>query len=174
MKVMEFFHSNNEEDTYSMVGYKVENTLSDNGTVTRGICQKDKNGYLSSIKEVMKIKWNDNHDGAVYLEDDKTYSIEKETPVSMNFWGFKPSVINKLQTVFNNEIEEGIKNNPLKYEALLPNQIGTLVKENKCKIKVLTSSDHWFGVTYKEDKPMVVKKIQELKDNNTYPDELFK
>jgi len=172
-KIMEFFHSDISDNNYCMVGYKVENTLSDNGTVTRGYCQKDADGYLSLIKEKYEIRWNENHDGVIYTEDDQTKSMELGHPVSMNFWGFNPSVINKLNEVFKNEINEGLKNNPLKYEALLPNHIGQLVNEGKCKVKVLTSEDSWFGVTYKEDKPIVVAKIQALKDNGTYPDQLF-
>ena len=173
-QVMKFFHESNEDNEYCMVGYKVENTLSDNGTVTRGVCHKDENGYLSSIKEIMNIKWKDNHSGVEMEENGKYVDMEMGTPVSMNFWGFKPSIMNKLNNVFINEIPEGIKNNPLKYEALLPNHVGVLVKNNEGKVKVLTSNDSWFGVTYKEDKPIVVSKIQTLKDNNTYPDELFK
>ena len=173
-QVMNFFHTSTDDNEYCMVGYKVENTLSDNGTVTRGVCQKDENGYLSSIKEVMNIKWNENHDG-VEMEEDGTYkSMQMGSPVSMNFWGFKPSVISKLNTIFTNEIQSGIKTNPLKYEALLPNHVGIIVKENNGKVKVLTSNDSWFGVTYKEDKPIVVAKIQAKKDDGTYPDELFK
>ena len=91
----------------------------------------------------------------------------------MNFWGFMPSAIAKFNEIFTNELPGGIANNPLKYEALLPNHVGILVKEGKCKVKVLTSNDSWFGVTYKEDKPTVVAKIQSLKDDGTYPDQLF-
>ena len=157
-----------------MVGYKVENTLSDNGTVTRGVCQKDENNYLTSIKEVMNIKWNDNHDGVEFEEDGTYLPLEMGTPVSMNFWGFKPSVIGKLQEIFTAELPEGIKSNPLKYEALLPNHVGYLVRDNKAKVKVLTSEDSWFGVTYQADKPSVVAKIQSFKDNRTYPFDLWK
>ena len=173
-QVMDFFHSNTVDNEYCMVGYKVENTLSDNGTVTRGLCHKDENGYLSSIKEIMNIKWNENHDGVEYEEDGTYKPMELSTPVSMNFWGFKPSIINKLNNIFINEIGEGIKNNPLKYEALLPNHVGVLVNDKQIKVKVLTSNDSWFGVTYIQDKPVVMKKIQALKDNGTYPDILFK
>lgn len=173
-QVMNFFHTSTDDNEYCMVGYKVENTLSDNGTVTRGVCHKDENDYLSSIKEIMKIKWNDNHDGVEMEVDDKYVPMEMGTPVSMNFWGFKPSIINKLNEVFINELPTGIKNNPLKYEALLPNHIGILKNQNKVRVKVLTSNDSWFGVTYKEDKPIVVAKIQAKKDDGTYPDELFK
>lgn len=171
-QIMDFFKNNQTNDDYCMVGYKVENTLSDNGTVTRGLCQKDENGYLSSIKEIMKIKWNKTHDG-VEVEDDGIDSLSLGTPVSMNFWGFNSTIFSKLNDIFVEEIKKGVIENPLKYEALLPNYIGTLINQNKAKVKVLTSNDSWFGVTYKEDKPTVVAKIQALKDNGTYPDELF-
>ena len=173
-QVFNFFQKSTDENEYCMVGYKVENTLSDNGTVTRGVCQKDNNGYLSSIKEVMNIKWNDAHDGVVMEEDGNYIAMQMGSPVSMNFWGFKPSVISKLNEIFINEIASGIEKNPLKYEALLPNHVGNIVKDNSGKVKVLTSNDSWFGVTYKEDKPKVVAKIQALKDSGIYPDELFK
>ena len=172
-KVIEFFHDGIDDDTCCMVGYKIENTLSDNGTVTRGVCQTSEDGYLTSIKEVMNIRWNENHDGVEFEEDGVYKPLAMGTPVSMNFWGFTPATIGRLNTIFTNEIEEGIRNNPLKYEALLPNHVGDMVRNNECKVKVLTSNDSWFGVTYKEDKPIVVAKIQALKDNGTYPDILF-
>ena len=172
-KIMDFFHNGINDDTYCMVGYKVENTLSDNGTVTRGYCQKDEEGYLTSIKEIMNIKWNDTHDGVVYEDNGEYKEMEMGSPVSMNFWGFTPSVIGKLNSIFVKELPDGIASNPLKYEALLPNHVGVMVKEATAKVKVLTSEDSWFGVTYKEDKPTVVAKIQERKDKGVYPDNLF-
>lgn len=173
-KVMTYFHNDSDDNEYCMVGFKVENTLSDNGTVTRGACKKNENSYLTNIKEIMAIRWNANHDGAEYEDNGKYLPLEKGLPVSMNFWGFKPSIINKLNNVFINEIPEGIKNNPLKYEALLPNNIGKLVSNGECKIKVLTSDSSWFGVTYKEDKEYVVNKLQSFKDDGTYPFDLWK
>ena len=173
-KIIDFFHNGISDDTYCMVGYKVENTLSDNGTVTRGYCETNDEGYLSNIKEIMNIKWNDAHDGVVYEDNGEYKSMAMGTPVSMNFWGFNPSTIRKLNKIFTEEIEEGIRNNPLKYEALLPNHVGEMIRNGECQVKVLTSNDSWFGVTYKEDKPVVVAKIQALKDNGTYPDILFK
>ena len=173
-KVMDFFHNGINDDTYCMVGYKVENTLSDNGTVTRGYCQSDENNYLTNIKEIMNIRWNEKHDGVEYEDNGEYKPMDMGSPVSMNFWGFLPSAINKLNTVFKEELPQGIKNNPLKYEALLPNHVGVMINKGVCKVKVLTSNDSWFGVTYKEDKPIVVAKIQQLKDNGTYPDILFK
>lgn len=172
-KIIQFFHNDISEDEYCMVAYQIEKTLSDNGSVTRGYCQKDENGYLSSIKELMSIRWNDNHDGVIYEENGDVHDLQMGAPVSMNFWGFTPSVFNKLSDLFQKEITQGIKDNPLKYEALLPSYIGKLISQNKCKVKVLTSQDSWFGVTYKQDKPLVVSKIQELKDQNIYPDRLF-
>ena len=173
-KIIDFFHNGISDDTYCMVGYKVENTLSDNGTVTRGYCETNDEGYLTNIKEIMNIKWNDAHDGVVYEDNGEYKSMAMGTPVSMNFWGFNPSTIKKLNKIFTEEIEEGIRNNPLKYEALLPNHVGEMIRNGECRVKVLTSNDSWFGVTYKEDKPVVVAKIQALKDNGTYPDILFK
>lgn len=173
-KVSKYFDETTDDNEYCMVGYKVENTLSDNGTVTRGVCKKDENNYLTSIKEVMNIKWNDNHDGVEFEEDGTYLPLEMGTPVSMNFWGFKPSVIGKLQEIFTAELPEGIKSNPLKYEALLSNHVGYLVRDNNAKVKVLTSEDSWFGVTYQADKPSVVAKIQSFKDNGTYPFDLWK
>lgn len=173
-KVMDFFHNGINDDTYCMVGYKVENTLSDNGTVTRGYCQSDENSYLTNIKEIMNIRWNEKHDGVEYEDNGEYKPMDMGSPVSMNFWGFLPSAIDKLYTVFKEELPQGIKNNPLKYEALLPNHVGVMINKGVCKVKVLTSNDSWFGVTYKEDKPIVVAKIQQLKDNGTYPDILFK
>ncbi len=172
-KVMKFFHEEGGINNYCMVGYKVENTLSDNGTVTRGVCRKDENGYLSAIKEVMNIKWNETHDGVLYEDNGEYKELEMGTPVSMNFWGFKPSIIPMLHDIFRYELPVGIDKNPLKYEALLPTHVGLLVDRGQAKVKVLTSEDSWFGVTYKEDKPTVVAKIQSLKDNGTYPDILF-
>lgn len=170
-KVMAFFHEDNDSNHYCMVGYKVENTLSDNGTVTRGVCQKNSEGFLTSIKEVMNIKKGET--GVEFEEDGKYLPLEIGTPVSMNFWGFKPSIFPLMKDLFDSTIKEGIKNNPIKYEALLPNDVGKLVNANKCSVKVLTSNDSWFGVTYKEDKPNVVAKFKSFKETGLYPENLW-
>lgn len=170
-KVMNFFMESNDDNEYCMAGYKLSNTLSDNGTVTRGFCENT-NGYLSGIREVMKIRKS--LDGAEYEEGDTWVTCDPETPVSMNFWGFKPGIMSKMEVIFKEQFPEGVKNNPLKYEALLPNNVGDLVKRGECKVKVLTSEDSWFGVTYKEDKPSVVAKIQSFKDQGLYPFDLWK
>ena len=171
-KVMNFFENGIADNHYCMIGYELSKTLSENGTVTRGFCKRDEEGYLSDIHETMNIK---NVNGqAVVCEEDKEIEVANNTPVSMNFWGFTPAIIPALQKLFDGQIEEGIKNNPLKYEALLPNHVGELIKEIACKVKVLTSNDSWFGVTYKEDKPKVVAHFEQFKEDGTYPFDLWK
>ena len=91
----------------------------------------------------------------------------------MNFWGFHPSIINHLEVILKEELPDGIKNNPLKFEALLPNDVGKIIKNGDAKVKVLTSDGKWFGVTYKEDKQSVVYKIQSYKDEGIYPENLW-
>lgn len=172
-KVAKFFEDSTNPEEYCMVGYKVENTLSENGTVTRGVCKKNDNDELTAIKEVMNIRWNEKHDGVEFEEDGEYKPMDMGTPVSMNFWGFKPSVVAKMNEIFVNELPKGLETNPLKYEALLPNHVGQLVDEKKATVKVLTSEDSWFGVTYADDKPSVVAKIQSYKDNGTYPFNLW-
>ncbi len=166
MKVMDFFKNSTDPEEYCMAGYKLANTMSDNGTVTRGFCVTE-NDYLTDIKEVTDIK---KVGDKAYVNDEE---VSTDTVTSMNFWGFKPSVITKLNDLFKENLPKGIEVNPLKYEALLPNDIGTLVKNKACKVKVLTSDDAWFGVTYKDDKPGVVAKIQSYKDAGKYPFDLW-
>ena len=120
----------------------------------------------------MKIRKSS--DGAEYEEGETWIKCDPQTPVSMNFWGFKPGIMSKMEVIFKEQFPEGVKNNPLKYEALLPNNVGDLVKRGECRVKVLTSEDSWFGVTYKEDKPSVVAKIQNFKDQGLYPFDLWK
>lgn len=169
-KAIDFFKKGKQEHTYCMVGYKLANTLSDNGSVTRGFCQCD-NGYLSHIEETMNII---SKNGQAQIEQDNNYiNVDNNTPVSMNFWGFYPDIFPLLKQLFIKELPIGLASNPLKYEALLPNDIGKLVKENSCKIEVLTSNDSWFGVTYAADKPKVVAKFKALKEAQVYPHDLW-
>ncbi|MBQ3419898.1 MAG: nucleotidyltransferase [Erysipelotrichaceae bacterium] len=167
----DYFHNGISDFDYCMAGFELGNTLSDNGTVTRAICQKDENNNLTSIKEVMSIKKTE--DGAAYEEDGKYIPIDVNAPVSMNFFGFMPSVLKKLEDIFKEDLPRGLENNPLKYEALLPNHVGVLVNRKQCNVKVIPTSSKWFGVTYKEDKPKVVAKIQSYKDDGTYPFDLW-
>lgn len=170
-KVYEFLTTKASDHNYCMVGYKLNNTLSDHGSVTRGFCETEE-GKLTSIKEIMKIERKDGK--VIYLENDNWKEVCPNTIVSMNFWGFTPSIFKEMEVLFAEEIVDGIKLNPLKYEALLPNYVGTLVKNKAANVEVLTSEDSWFGVTFKEDKPIVQNKIQGYKDLGLYPFDLWK
>ena len=156
---------------YGMVGYLCNNTLTDFGSVTRGVCEEE-NGYLKKITEVQKIE---RHDGeAVYEENGEWKPLDKNALVSMNFWGFTPKIFEQTQEIFEDFIKKGVVENPMKSEHVIPTAVGTLVSEDKCSVKMLSSNDKWFGVTYREDKPMVIENIQKMKDANIYPNDLWK
>lgn len=158
------------DDNYAMVGFKCLNTLTANGTVTRGLCQQN-DGSLSAIREIQKIALKDGH--AIYEDNGEWKPIADDALVSMNFWGFTPKIFDEMEPLFQDFLAANIEKNPLKCEHVIPTGVGTLVSEGKIRVKMLSSSDKWFGVTYKEDKPEVVARIQELKDNGTYPDILW-
>ena len=166
-----------QEDTvpaqYMMVGYRLENTLTDNGYVSRGVCETDADGYLADINERTHIEKRDG--GAAYTEDDgKTWtSLPGDTPVSMNMWGFTGGFMKELVNRFPVFLQKNIPENPLKCEYFLPFVVDELLKEKKATVKVLTTQDEWYGVTYKEDKPVVVAAIQKLKDQGLYPQGLW-
>lgn len=159
------------DDNYAMVGFRCLNTLTENGTVTRGICE-EKNGCLSAIREIQKIALKDGH--AIFEEDGNWKPLADDTLVSMNFWGFTPKIFEEMEPLFTDFLRQNLSVNPMKCEHVIPTGIGTLVAQNKIKVHMLSSSDKWFGVTYKEDKPEVVARLQALKDNGTYPDVLWK
>ncbi|MCR4950644.1 MAG: nucleotidyltransferase [Solobacterium sp.] len=160
-----------KDDEYAMVGYLCGNTLSENGTVTRGVCEKDEEGWLKHIVEVQQISKKDGK--AVCEINGEEKVLADDTVVSMNFWGFTPKIFEEAKPLFEKDIRKGVVENPLKCESLLPTTVGEMVKDGTCKVKVLSSKDRWFGVTYKEDKPDVVAKIQEMKDAGVYPDILW-
>lgn len=159
---------------YMMVGYRLENTLTDNGHVARGVCEMDAQGYLADIHERTHIEKRGN--GAAYTEDEgKTWiPISGDATVSMNMWGFSESILGELQSRFSAFLEENLEKNPLKCEYFLPFVVDELLKEGRATVAVEKSQDKWFGVTYKEDKPMVIAAIQNLKDQGVYPAHLWK
>ena len=159
----EFLSENNNE--FCMAGFKLKNTLSDNGGVTRGICQVDKNDYLTEIIEtsnIIKI-------GEKAVVEDREIDINSN--VSMNMWGLSPEFINTLEQGFIEFLEKEVSN--IKSEYLLPIFIGELLKENRIKVKVLETKDKWFGVTYKEDKELVKNSFKELIERGEYQENLF-
>ena len=159
---------------YMMVGYRLENTLTDNGHVARGVCEMDAQGYLADIHERTHIEKRGN--GAAYTEDEgKTWiPILGDATVSMNMWGFSESILGELQSRFSAFLEENLEKNPLKCEYFLPFVVDELLKEGRATVAVEKFQDKWFGVTYKEDKPMVMAAIQNLKDQGVYPAHLWK
>lgn len=163
-----------EKYRFCMAGYQIENTLTENGTVARGVCQMSKDGFLTEIKERTKIKWTE--DGSIaYTEDDgeSWNNIEKGTPVSMNFWGFSKKMIEEMEERFPKFLDKILIENPMKGEYFLPLAVDELIKENKATVKILKSADKWYGVTYKEDRKMVVDALQALKDKGLYPEKLW-
>ena len=154
------FLTENEDtaDTYRymMVGYKLENTLTENGHVARGVCVTDEEGHLLKINERTHIEKHDG--GTAYTEDDgKTWTMLPEgSTVSMNMWGFSASILKELKDRFPKFLDENLKVNPLKCEYFLPFVVDELLQEKKAAVRVLTTQDKWYGVTYKEDKPVVV------------------
>ena len=169
--IYDFLVNEAADDHYAMVGYRCANTLTDNGTVTRGICEQDENGNLAAITEIQKIAKKG--DDAIYEDNGEWKPLSADTLVSMNFWGFTPKIFEQLEPLFADFIKEGIKTNPMKCEHVIPTAMGTLVKNKVCTVRMLSSKDQWFGVTYKEDKPGVVERIQKMKDAGIYPDRLW-
>lgn len=159
----EFLSENNNE--FCMAGFKLKNTLSDNGGVTRGICQVDKNDYLTEIIETSNIT----KIGEKAVVEDREIDINSN--VSMNMWGLTPEFINILEQGFIEFLEKEVSN--IKSEYLLPIFIGELLKENRIKVKVLETKDKWFGVTYKEDKEFVKNSFKELIEKREYKENLF-
>ncbi|MBR5765720.1 MAG: nucleotidyltransferase [Lachnospiraceae bacterium] len=160
------------EGEYAMVGYKIENTLTENGYVSRGICSTDDNGYLKDIVERTHIEKRNG--GAAFTEDGEHYTdISPESIVSMNLWGFSKGFIDEINLSFERFFKETVPGNPLKAEHYLPGVVDELLKAGRAKVKVLHSSDRWFGVTYKEDKPFVEESIRKLKENGEYPVNLW-
>lgn len=168
----DFLTQNQDENgiyRYMMVGYKLENTLTENGHVARGVCVTDEEGHLQKIHERTHIE---RHEGNVaYTEDEgKTWTaLPQDSTVSMNMWGFSESILKELKARFPKFLEENLPVNPMKCEYFLPFVVDELLGENKATVKVLKSMDKWYGVTYKEDKPVVVAAIQRMKDEGLYP-----
>jgi len=174
------FLENAEDDDkyhYAMVGYQVENTMTENGYVSRGVCQTSADSMLTEIAERTRIQWQD---GKIVFEDAEAADgsgwaqLEKGTTVSMNFWGFTPSMLHELEARFAAFLDQALEENPQKGEYFLPGVVDQLIQEGKADVRVLKSHDRWYGVTYKEDKESVVDAIQAMKDKGEYPDKLWK
>jgi NDP-sugar pyrophosphorylase family protein len=163
------FADANEKSSYCMVGYVLENTLTENGTVSRGVCSVDENGYLTDVVERTAIKRRG--DVAVFTEGDSETELSLDTVVSMNCWGFTPDVFAHVEKGFV-EFLKTIDANPQKAEFYLPFAICDLMNKGICSVKAYRSEDSWYGVTYHEDRESVKQSIAKLKEDGSYPKKL--
>ena len=156
------------KNVYSMVGFRVGNTLSESGTVSRGICSTDENHLLTSVVERTKIQ---RIDGEVkYIDDNGEWTATPDTtPVSMNFWGFTPAIFDELETYFEAFLRSDDAKTNIKAECLLPNMVGDLLAQGRLHVSVLHSADRWFGMTYHEDRETVAAELRRLHETGVYP-----
>lgn len=156
-----------------MVGYYLKNTLTENGHVARGVCV-EQDGVLETIVERTRIEKR--ADGPVFTEDDgATWNpLEPDTTVSMNLWGFTESFVEDLKRDFAEFLKNDVPKNPLKAEYFLPFVVNDQIKAGRADVKVLKSADKWYGVTYKEDKPVVMQALSDMMESGVYPDPLWK
>ncbi|MCF2682248.1 sugar phosphate nucleotidyltransferase [Faecalicatena contorta] len=166
-------HEDDEKYRYTMVGYHLGNTVTDNGHVARGVCDMNENGELVAIHERTRIEKRDG--GIAYTEDDgDTWTfVPEDTIVSMNMWGFTRSIMEEIKNGFPAFLDKGLKDNPMKCEYFLPTVVSDLLGADKATVAVLESADKWYGVTYKEDKPVVVAAIRKMKEEGLYPEHLW-
>ncbi len=158
---------------YCMVGYLLGNTVTDNGSVARGVCQTDDKGNLANIVERTRIEKFDG--GIHFTEDGENWeTVPADTVVSMNMWGYTHSFLKEIEARFPEFLAVAVPKNPAKAEFFLPLVIEQLLEEKKATVKVLTSEDKWYGVTYAADKPQVVAALKEKTQQGLYPDGLWK
>ena len=166
-------HPDDEKYRYAMVGYHLGNTVTDNGHVARGVCTLNESGELEAINERTRIEKRNG--GIAYTEDDGANwtEVPADTLVSMNMWGFTESILREIKAGFPAFLDEGLKENPMKCEYFLPAVVSRLLGEEKATAAVLESKDKWYGVTYKEDKPVVVAAMKRMKEEGLYPKNLW-
>lgn len=174
-KMHDFLANNKDDSQLSMVGYLIRNTLTENGSVSRGVCETDEKGeYMTAITERTTIIMQG--DGAAYTEDGgETYTfLPGDTAVSMNCWGFPASIMQEFVNRFEPFLKENLPKNPLKCEYFLPLIPDQLSKEGKAKVRLLKTTEKWYGITYSADLPDVQNAIEQMKQQGKYPRELWK
>ena len=175
-KVIYDFLSNNADDEkyrYCMVGYELGKTVTENGSVARGVCEPDENGFLTVVTERTKIE---QYEGGIHFTEDDgaTWTdLSADTIVSMNLWGFTASFLEEVEARFPAFLDAVLGKNPGKAEFFLPSSVTALLNENKATVKVLTSPDKWYGVTYAADKPVIVAALKEMTAKGMYPNSLW-
>ena len=167
-------HADDAKYRYCMVGYELGKTVTDNGSVARGVCRVNEEGYLESVVERTKIEKQ--ADGVIrFTEDGSTWAeLPEKTTVSMNMWGFTPSFAAESQARFPAFLDRALAENPMKGEYFLPSTVSALLAEDKATVKMLYSPDKWYGVTYAADKPVVVAALKAMTEAGLYPDGLWK
>lgn len=172
-EIYDFLANETDEHTHAMVGYNIENTLTENGFVARGVCKADQHGNLVEIVERTHIETRPG--GAAYTEDGgESYTfLPAGTVVSMNMWGFHESMMDEIENRFAAFLSENLTKNPLKCEYFLPYIPNALLHEGKASVKVLPTRCKWYGVTYSEDMPVVKAAISRMREDGTYPGDLW-
>lgn len=163
-QMFDFLNSGAVEGSAAMMGYRLKNTVSKNGSVTRGLCAIQ-NGMLTGVREVKKIRQSE--DGGIFEEADAEKRLDPESPVSMNFWGFTPSVFRDMRAYFENFLKN-IPEGNLTAECLLPEMVDSLIHSGALRVRVLETEAVWFGVTYRADRENVVRALKKLHDEGVY------
>ena len=165
---------NMENDTpeWMMVGYRLSNTTTANGYVSRGVCQVDANGFLTDVQERLHIV--ESSDGPLFTEDGAHYTLlPRDVTVSMNFWGLNGAFLKEIEDGFPAFLAKAMQENPLKGEYLLPRSINEALQAGRAQVRVLECGSKWFGVTYPEDRQSVVDAVKKMTDEGLYPTPLF-
>ena len=168
-QIANFLKNKCSEDTYTMVGYVLKNTLSEHGQVSRGVCVADAKNNLAKVDERTKIHWEG--EKVIYHEGESSHEVDPGSVVSMNFWGFHPNIFEVSRQMFVDFVQEN-KDNP-KAEFFIPLVADNLINAGKASFPILTSNDRWHGVTYIEDRPVVVDAFKKLVEDGKYPSPLW-
>ena len=171
--IYDYLATNEDPNGYCMVGFQLGNTVTDHGSVARGVCVANDEGYLTKIDERTRIE---KYEGGIHytVDGENWVDVPAETTVSMNMWGYMPSFLKELETGFPKFLDKALVENPMKGEYFLPLAVDKLINSGEATVKVLTSPDKWYGVTYAADKPMVVAALQGMTAEGKYPDGLWK
>ncbi len=166
--IYEYLSANEDPNGYCMVGFELGKTVTDNGSVARGVCMTNAEGYLTKIDERTRIE---KYEGGIHytVDGENWVDVAADTTVSMNMWGYMPGFLEELAIGFPKFLDKALPENPIKCEYFLPLAVDNLINAGKATVKVLTSPDKWYGVTYAADKPMVVAALKEKTAQGLYP-----
>ena len=169
--IYDFLTNDSAQDHHAMVGFKIENTLTENGYVSRGVCTLDAESRMTGIKECLHIVPAEG--GALYTEGEQEQFIPAGTIVSMNFWGFQYAMMSEIEKRFSTYLSENLPAAPLKCEYFLPLIPNALISEGKASVTVIPTDERWYGVTYHEDKDAVVSALKAMRESGKYPLKLW-